>query len=293
MPFGTSSPSLVIIDGNMYVGGGRTVSAKREQMIMVYNLDSQQWSEFSHCECTSFGMAAMKNQLVVVGGIAASTHKRTSVLGVWDKGKESWTHPFPPMSIARNSPSVIAHHYWLVVAGGYSLTHGHLSSVEILDTVMNQWHRATPLPIGCSHTSSAVIENMWYLLGGNRKKDHSGTETFQVCLDNLISAAVSHTQSSSPLWEALPNTPLLQCSALSIKGALLAIGGRWENSSLRSESAIYLFQPSKQQWTMVGNLPTQRSTCRCTVIPSGEVLVVGGLMNAQLLDVATIVQCEF
>ena len=288
MPLGTSSSSLVIIDNHLYVGGGRTISTKREQMIMVYNLHSQQWNELSRYECTSFGMAELKNQLVVVGGIAVSTNKTMNVLGLWDKDKELWTHPFPPMSIARHSPSVIARHHMLVVAGGYSLAHGHLSSVEILDSFMDQWHTAMSLPFGCSCASSAVNGNMWYLMGANCDRDCAGTEVFGVCLDDIISAAISHTQFRSPPWKTLPNTPLVQCSALSMKGALLAIGGCQESRSLRSESTIYLFQPCKQQWTIVGNLPIQRSNCRCTVLPSGEVLVVGGLMNAQRLNIATL-----
>lgn len=289
MPFGTSSPSLVVIDNNLYVGGGRTVSTKCEQMIMVYNLQSHQWNELSYYECTSFGMAELKSQLVVVGGIAVSTNKGMNVLGLWDKDKEVWTHPFPPMSIARHSPSVIAQHHMLVVAGGYSLAHGHLSSVEILDSFTNQWYTAMSLPFGCSRASSAVIGNMWYFMGGNCDRDCAGTEIFGVCLDEIISAAISRscTHFRSSPWETLPNTPLVQCSALSVKGALLAIGGRQENRSLSSESAIYLFQPGKKQWTIVGNLPIRRSNCRCTVLPSGEMLVVGGLMNAQRLDIAT------
>lgn len=288
MPFGTSSPTLVIIDNDLYVGGGRTVNAKREQMIMVYNIHSQQWNELTYYECTSFGMTKLNNQLVVVGGIAASTNERMKVLGLWDKTKELWTHPFPPMSIARYSPSVIARHHMLVVAGGYSLACGHLSSVEILDSCKNQWYTAMSLPFGCSRASSAVIGNMWYLMGGNCNRECAGTEVLGVCLDDIISAAVSKYQFRSSPWKTLPNTHLVQCSALSMKGALLAIGGRQESQSLRSESTIYLFQPSKQQWTLVGNLPIQRSNCRCTVLPSGELLVVGGLMNAQRLDIATL-----
>ena len=193
------------------------------------------------------------------------------------------------MVIACSSPSVIARHHFLVVAGGYSLAHGYLSNVEVLDTTTNQWYTATSLPLGYSRASSAVIGNTWYLMGGNCDRDHTGREVFGVCLDNLISVAILHTQFRSPLWETLPNTPLVQCSALSVKGALLAIGGRQESRSLKTESAIYLFQPGKQQWTVVGSIPIQRSNCRCTVLFSGEMLVVGGLMNAQRLDIATLI----
>ena len=92
-----------------------------------------------------FRITELKNQPVVVRGIAVSTNKRMNVLGLWDKDKELWTHPFLPMSVTHHSPSVIASHHMLVVAGGYSLVHSCLSSVEILDNFMNQWDTAMSL----------------------------------------------------------------------------------------------------------------------------------------------------
>ena len=120
----------------------------------------------------------------------------------------------------RQSVSVISYHKWLVVAGGEDDDYGsYTTKVEILDTSSRQWCEAAPLPNVCGQMSSAINGNMWYLsrgfssLGGNK-------HVFSVCLDELISQAVSQsagaTSPSTPSpWQTLPDTPLIHSTVLS------------------------------------------------------------------------------
>ena len=41
-------------------------------------------------------------------------------------------------------------------------------------------------------------------------------------------------------------------------------------------TAIYAYQPATNDWKKVGDLPFPRSYCSCTLLPSGEILVIGG-----------------
>ena len=41
-------------------------------------------------------------------------------------------------------------------------------------------------------------------------------------------------------------------------------------------SAIYNYQPSSRSWVKAGDLPIKRWQCACTVLPNGEIFVVGG-----------------
>ena len=60
-----------------------------------------------------FGMAAVNNQLVLVGGRVISNGKKTNMLSMWDELSQRWTRPFPEMPTPRHSPSAISYQKWL------------------------------------------------------------------------------------------------------------------------------------------------------------------------------------
>ena len=73
-----------MIGDSVYVGGGD--SAKNEQTVMVYTVHTGSWRTLPPYESEWFGMAAVNNQLVLVGGEHPSTYMTTNVLGVWNEG---------------------------------------------------------------------------------------------------------------------------------------------------------------------------------------------------------------
>ena len=106
-------------------------------------------------------------------------------------------------------------------------------------------------------------------------EDHTASTkvVHKVDLNKLITKAVSK-QAMPTLWQVIENTPLKRSAPLNIGGSLLAVGGRddYRNPS----SSIHLYQPDTRRWVKVGDLPTARYNCTCSVLPSGEVIVAGG-----------------
>ena len=80
-----------------------------------------------------------------------------------------------------------------------------LTRVEILDTTESrQWYHAASLPQPLCDALPATIGNMCYLLGGYTKGVCiTSKKVFSVCLDDLISQAVSQPASASA-----PPTPI-------------------------------------------------------------------------------------
>ena len=262
----------IVIGKNVYVGGG---GGRDEATVMVYSLETGTWTTLPPYESECFGMSTVDNKLVLVGGESTASDKVTNVLGVWDERSQTWTHPFPAMPTARESPSVISYQKWLVVAGGGDDRSSHCRNVEILDTLSGRWYEGSPLPSGCNEMSSAINGNMWYLLGGYSSQS-ANKRIFSVCLDELVSQAVPGTTSPSKqsLWHILLITPRKYSTALILSGALLAVGGK-------NSSAIHLYQPSSGRWVKAGDLPDQRSSCACVVLPSGEIFVAGGIVGTR------------
>ena len=279
----------MVFEEKVYIGGGGASSDKEKQTVMVYDPEQDSYDTLPPYIYKWFSMAVVNNQLLIlVGGWDVQTDKMTSKLGVWNEQSKRWTHPLPPMTTACYSPSVATHNNrWLVVMGGYD-GKAHLSRVEILDTDSTQWYHAASLPQPLSHSLPAIIGNMCYLLGGYTVGGTVSKKVFSVCLDDLVSQAVSQPASArapptpSP-WQSLPDTPLGRSTALAYNGRLLAVGGDYPGST-----AIYHYQPSSRSWVKAGELPTGRSHCTCTVLPSGDLYVAGGGGTEERVDIASI-----
>ena len=278
----------VVIGSDVYVGGG---NGRNPETVMVYSLQTGTWRTLPPYETRWFGMAVVNNQLVLVGGQSTSTGQVTNVLGLWGERSQTWTHPFPVMPTARQSLSVVFYQKWLVTAGGTGRIGLCSNKVELLDTLSGQWYEGSPLPKGCSDMSSAISGNMWYLSGGFISTYQLNKHVLCVCLDMLISQAVSQsagttTPSTPSPWQTLTEVPVEHSTALIIRGSLLTVGG-WHTS------AIHLYQPSRRSWVKTCDFPTQRLTCACIVLPSGEIFVAGGgisgLGYSTRVDIATIV----
>ena len=275
---------MVEFKEKVYIGGGLAASDKDLRTVMVYDPKLDSYDTLPPYTYKYFSMAVVNNQLVLIGGKDVQTNKKTNKLGVWNEQSNRWTYLLPQMITACQSASVATHNNrWLVVIGGYDGS--VLTRVEILDTTESRyWYHAASLPQPLCDAPPVTIGNMCYLLGGYTKGLARSKKVFSVCLDDLISQAVSQAASASAPptpspWQSLPDTPLERSTALAFNGALLAIGG---------STTIHLYQPSSRSWIRAGELPTERSCCTCTVLPSGDLYVTGGYGTEEQVDIASV-----
>ena len=285
MPLGLNYyPTAVLLKGKVYVGGGG--GSMMGHYVTVYDIEKDNWIIMPPYSFYWFSLAALNDQLVLVGGVGPS-NDRTGILGVWeDKVSPTtrWTHPFPPMPTARSGAMVLTwRNRWLIVAGGYNEDAGSLSEVEIFDISTSEWYHGSPLPMPAYKMSSAVIKNTWYLLGG-----HSITfvdHCFSIDLNDLIVHSISETNlHSCPLqWLSIPTPPVCMSAALAINERLLSLGGS------PNESTIYIYQPKSQVWISIGELPLARQEFVCVVLPNGKLLVVGGEPDSEKVDIGTLI----
>jgi N-acetylneuraminic acid mutarotase len=269
----TYYPEAVVIEGNVYVGGGSgsvSGSGTSDETVMVYSIEQDEWNSLPPYQVYWFGMTSLHDQLVLVGGTGGIADERTDLLGVWKKESQKWTHPFPPMNVARSGPAVVTYNErWIVVVGGFD-GRSALESVEILDVVAGKWFHGASMPL--SHEqyklSTAVIGNMLYLMDG------FGYTERVLCasLDDLVTtASLSATPTQPLVWNLLPTIFSLEGStATSLQGALVVLGGG------HSHKCLYAYQPSSKSWIKAGEMPIERHQCACAILPSGELFVVGG-----------------
>ena len=252
-------PQSVTVDTAVYI------AERGCGVILRYDPQTNELTELPLYQYWWFTLTELTHQLVVVGGIDVSTHKTSKTVSVYAPSQRSWKQPYPPMNTPRYCPAVSTYHQHLVVTGGSDgLT--NLSTVEILDTSVShsQWLSTTGLPVRCRRMSAASTHGTLYLLGGTL-----GKKVFSVSLSGL-------TQTDKPpaQWHTLPNAPLEDSTAIGVRGSLLAVGGSHDR---QRSSAIHIYDQEKNTWNKVGDLPTEREDCACCLLPSGEILVAGGL----------------
>ena len=276
----------VTLNEKVYMVGTTGV---REWTVMEYDTHNREWSTLPKQPGreTAFGMAVVKNQVTLVGGLELFPHKVTNELVVWESESKQWTSPYPPMHTARHSIATATYNEWMAVAGGQGGDgYVYLDSVEILNSTEKQWYSAASLPMGCTNMRSAVVRDEWYLLGCFNQ-DQSIQQGFAVSLPALI--LLRENTSLTP-WRNIPRAPLNSAAALAFRDLLFAVGGRTNTG--QCSSAIYLYLPWKKKWIEVGRLPTERSWCTCTELPSGEILVAGGSevggTHSKRVDIATL-----
>ena len=238
----------------------------------MYNIDADNWSHLPRYQYTRFAITVINHHLTLVGGYGGGLEV-TNQLAVYEPSSQHWTYPYNPMPTPRCALAVLMYDIWLLVAGGHADPWTVLTTVKLFNTSTNQWLAASSLPTPCGLLTSAIVDDYGYLVMNSK-------QVFRVSLPDIVSQTVDQsTASKSPaLWCHLPDT-LLSCSAaISLRGYLLAMGGRHDNGTKSTE--IHLYQPESEQWTKVGDLPNARQYCSCVVLPSAELLVAGGHENS-------------
>ena len=275
----------VVVEGTVYVGGGFAgPGSDNDYIVMTYYVSTGKWATLPSYGTRTFAMTSINNQLVLVGGCEHGGVS-SKLVGVWDADNKQWTHPYPEMHIARTSCSAVVYNEWLVVAGGLPTTYEFvLSSVEVMNIESKQWYAGPRTCIPWYLMKTAIVgDECFFMSGFTGKKLFSAipsTNVYSVSLSCLISK-IQSGKTYGQAWKEISGLQTTYSTPLSIRGSLLAVGGR--DNHRNAVTAIHLYKPDTGEWAKVGDLPTPRYYCSCTLLnPVREILVFGGL-NAKYI----------
>ena len=270
MPVDMWDAQAVVLGDKVYVGGGDTATDETDYNIYSCDFTGDiTWKTLK----SPTGLSALttyQERLVLVGGVDPSTGTHTNQLWVMEE-EGTWTQPLPPMSTPRESASATTTQNNLIVAGGEGSEGEELDLVEVYNG--RQWATAQSLPWACCDMKSAVHNGIWYLVGGLGQD----TEVFCASLESLVASTQSEV--TERVWKTLPVVRHEWSSTAVWRGRLMAVGGHpYDDSSdhYNNSSDILSYSPHTQSWVKVGDLPVCLSSTCTTVLPTGELLVVGG-----------------
>ena len=283
MPKGKIYAQAVLIRGKVYIGGGDSDYDDDDYFIHEYSPTENRWATLPPAPVHMFGMGELNGQLVTVGG-KTRRGAITRKVYMFYSSSQKWEESIPPMPTARHSLAVFSQQSCLTVVGGADQSNKPLSDVEIFIPQTSQWHKASPAPSPLSRMTTTVIHNKCYLA------EYDSTELYQLCVS--VDLATTNESSVTPHvnteWKDFPSppSPLLlfnykhKCFALgSLNGSLLAVGGMvW----FLPTNVVQSYSPITNTWTRVadGDLPASRHACSTVLLPTGELLVMGGWEEA-------------
>ena len=261
MPVGMSSAQAVVLGNKVYVGGDTPTIATDCNIYSCYFTGDITWKTLKSSPQWS-ALTTYQERLVLVGGVDPSTYSPTNQLWVMEE-EGTWTQPLPPMPTPRWGASAATIQNNLIVAGGKGRQGEYLDVVEVYNG--RQWASARSLPRACYVMKSAVLNGIWHLVGGVDR----GRKVFCASLESLVASAQSVVTEN--VWKTLPEVRHKWSSTAVWGGRLMAVGGGRPTSS-----DILSYSPHTQSWVKVGDLPVGLNSTCTTVLPTGELVVVGG-----------------
>ena len=280
LPLGTNYAQAVWIYNKLYVGAMLTEGKRRDHArLYIYSRYQNSWSTVD-TPVYYFAMTTYNSKLVIVNGrefisndeSGPLTDKVLTINEELDRWEE--VEGVPHMNTKRCATCVVSVGHYLIVAGGY-IDSGMSDIVEVFNGC--QWMYGTSLPVSSVEMKSVVHGNVWYLMGGRNQKRN----VFCTSLEDFQSKKPDTSSEPLIVWKLLGSRLPYERSSPAIFGnRLIAIGG--ENDfpgSQISTSTIHAYSDHTKSWVHVGDLP-QRLHSSCTVVlPTGELVVIGGMIG--------------
>ena len=245
-----------------------------------YNSINKMWRTLPECPYMWCSLAIVNHQLTAIGG------RKIDVFNLLNRGEtnklftfhenENWNEIFPPMPTKRRSVAVISSEHYLIVAGGEIglITSSMIvqTAVEVMDTKTLVWSTVASLPHPYGWASATICGDQLYMLGGLDDKDK--TKSVLTCSLRELLQSSSSSSSSSSVWRRVTDTPAYLSTCTTVNGELLAVGGCDEDT--KAISFIHKFNPTTNSWDHISGTSIARHSCLVVVLPTNEMMVVGG-----------------
>ena len=253
-------------NGRLHVRGGVASAWAWTGDARLYSY-FESWS-FMDTPTYWYGLTIYDDHLTLVGGMEYPSHTLTNKIwllqSLGEDGREEWKEDaIPPMPTRRSGVSAVGYDKVLLVAGGEDENYQPMKTVELYQ--LGQWRSTTPLPRPCTDMSSTVMGSHVVFAGGRGQ----GREVYCRSVDTIKSKTLQ--------WERLADAPLENSSITTLHGVLLAIGGHTGSSE---SAAMFGFSAHTRSWHHFFNLPQPLSSTSTAVIPTGQIVAVGGISHS-------------
>ena len=259
-----SDPQCVLLHDVLYVGG-RT--RDRYKMFVSKIVTKPLVWDVCRTPTELYALTTYHSQLVLVGGATSSGQPSNMLWTLSSDSEMNWQSSIKDMPTKRWGASAMNTETpeYLVVAGGVGVSHTALKTVEVFTG--KEWCTIEHLLKPCYYLKSTKHEGKYFLCGG----DHQGSDVYS-CDHRLLLESCEQSGISDSLWSPFQG-PLRWSSPASFGQHLISIGG---GDTTHYSDNISVLYPHNQSWVHVGKLPFALHSAASIVLPTGELVVIGG-----------------
>ena len=232
--------------------------------VYSYTVSENKWTKLPQCKYRYFAMAVLNDALTTMGGSHTQGGTDSEVNTLLSLSGSSWEEVLPPMPTKREGPAAANTPTHLVVAGGS--VKGGIATVEVLNTKTLQWSTANSLPETVCFPQMTTCGGCLYLADDD-------SNVFLCSVEDLLKS--TNSSDGDSVWTRLASIPVEEDSTLAtLRGRVLAIGGMDDDDGVTG--AIHCYDVATNSWSVIGEIPTPRYQVLAAVLPSNELVVVGG-----------------
>ena len=281
---------LASLDQGIVIGKDVYVGVSGDRKVYKYSITDDTWSTLPQVPVRYATIGYLYKKYLLIGGrLPPPFNQVTADIHEFDETSQQWVRStsIPPMPTARSSATAVS---WtsppaLIVCGGNNRQCRPMTVVEVYHSRTSQWHAVSPMPFPKATITHTVIHNMLYLVGGYEGSNWS------TCKKTVMSTSIPQLletclQPSPIQWQTLPIpiVPYYKSTAASLGGCLLVVGGAKSTTlfptSTSAVSSVHAYCPFTTSWVLVGELPQPSYSCVTATLPTGELLVIGGVPPA-------------
>ena len=249
--------------------------------IFAYTIVTGKWAIFK-CPKKNTSIAVVNGLLTAIGGQECSISTKTLLSYSTEEGGK-WSEQFPPMEYTHTSPSVVCTNTVLIVVG--SLYTDNISSiVEVMDLTTMCWSTVASMPCHVWNEGWATIVDGQLYVGGG-VADKWLKQVLSCDVDALVQSEVTHTH----LWAHIAELPVTMASLITFRGQLLALGGVKSTKWSPETTEIQRYNRENNSWEVVCHMKNKRSHFYAIALSDNELLVAGGRLSAQSLEIASVI----
>lgn len=245
--------AVLLANGTVFVAGGSNLESTE-----LYNPQTNTWTPATSMTIkrTHHTATLLPNGKVLIAGGTLSNGESE----LYDPGTDSWSSAgLLGNSRVRHSATLLPNGK-LLVTGGHSLSQTY-TSAELYDPATNSWSDIGDMAVErFSHTATLMPDGRIILIGGPGIKL---AESYDSAVGSWTATA-SMTMTVSSGWGTM---------TLLADGKVLVVSDA-DNSPSHFTSQI--FNPATQKWASAGNTLYYRKNHTATLLPNGNVLIVGG-----------------
>jgi hypothetical protein len=255
----------------------------------LYDPTTQMWSSTGALHVARSGHTATllpDGKILVVGGAsyASGSFGSSDSAELYDPAIEAW-RTTGSLHVARYShTATLLPDGRVLVVGGINCEGrsgclpSHLASAELYDAAKETWTLTGQLNVAQGNHTATLLPDGKVLVAGGGVTCESG-----LCSPSSLAAAGELYDAATETWTATGNLNQPRGShtaTLLSNGQVLIAGGNDSVYNADFFVSAELYSPPTGRWSRTGDLNTARGNHTATLLPNGQVLVIGGWLEA-------------